>query len=115
MATKAKILIWGLSFCILWSLYPSLYSRFVMSQINKTTFQNERTISKRSVQSYLLKQGVYVPIENIIEAKDHTNQDFETLQQSCPQNAILWVWVPLKIRLSFFGDFVRSVCFGLNV
>lgn len=102
-----------------WSFLPSLRSivavtKFGHLTINSTDLNTEESSVpiKRQIQRHFLDYSVYIPVEDIVIIASDKKEDsrLESLMTKACGSGSLFVWIPLKISLPFYGEKVREWC-----
>lgn len=67
--------------------------------------------TKRSVQSYYLGYGIYIPISDIIVAGDSSIHDglHKQLGKLCGEGRV-YIWTPLRFKIPIFGERLIEWC-----
>jgi hypothetical protein len=132
MGSKSKKvvkLLWILSFLVAfyWSGQDSFAVFFATSrhpQISRSTpdlIEPARTEFKRGEQKFFLSYGIYVPLDDIMfteQLATHGNKFTEVIERTCSGVSVgrgIAVWLPLKIKIPFFGERVSEWCWRPQV
>lgn len=109
---------------VAWTTLPSFKSAIGIAKFGQIIFkQNDLssdeavTSLKRQIQGHFLDYSVYIPIEDIVLLANEENKNtrLETLMTKACGNGSLFVWVPFKIILPFYGDKVVEWCWKPNL
>lgn len=102
-----------------WTSFPSIKSAIAIAKFDPISF-NQRdfgsnepiTALKRQIQRHFLNYSIYIPTEDIVllSEEENKNNRLETLMTKACGNGSLFVWVPFKIILPFYGDKVIEWC-----
>ena len=67
---------------------------------------------KRLIQRHFLDYSVYIPVEDIviIASEKKEGNRLESLMTKACGHGSLFVWIPLKISLPFYGEKVHEWC-----
>jgi hypothetical protein len=107
-----------------WSLLPSLrsivavtkFSQITVNSADLNSYESSVTI-KRQIQRHFLDYFVYIPTEDIViitsEKKDG-NRTESLMTKACGSGS-LFVWIPLKISLPFYGEKVHEWCWKPSI
>jgi len=102
-----------------WSLLPSLRSVMAITKFNQSTIgildpttEDSSTSVKRQIQRHFLDYSVYIPLEDIVIIANEKKSDtrLESLMTKACGHGSLFVWIPLKISLPFYGEKVHEWC-----
>ncbi len=102
-----------------WSFLPSLRSIVAITKFNQITmnagdFDSEESAVtiKRLIQRHFLDYSVYIPVEDIviIASEKKEGNRLESLMTKACGHGSLFVWIPLKISLPFYGEKVHEWC-----
>ncbi len=123
IGVKVAITVISILSILTWTSWQSLKSISALATLKKPQLNQTNQMTnpdhhkiRRSIQKHFLGYGVYIPLEDIVLPKESTNsQDKLTflMRNACGQ-AKLYVWVPLKIRLPYFGGKTWEWCWKLN-
>ncbi len=107
-----------------WSLLPSLraavavtkFSQITISASDLSTEESAVTV-KRQIQRHFLDYSVYIPIEDIVIIAPDKKEDnrMESLMTKACGRGSLFVWIPLKISLPFYGEKVHEWCWKPSI
>lgn len=109
---------------VAWTTLASFKSVIAITKFGEITFnQNDLnsdeavTALKRQIQGHFLDYSVYIPTEDIVllTNQEKKNTRLETLMTKACGNGSLFVWVPFKIILPFYGDKVVEWCWKPNL
>jgi hypothetical protein len=81
----------------------------------------DRLSLRRKEQRYFLDHGLYIPLEDIIVGNGLNQMDkqsFASLAKSCrglKRDRDIAIWLPLKVRVPFFGERVQEWCWKPDV
>jgi hypothetical protein len=101
-----------------WSVYPSIKSavavtKFEKLKLTQSELGSEETITglKRQIQRHFLDYSVYIPTEDIVvlSTLEKSDDRLESLMTKACGRGSLFVWIPVKISLPFYGEKVRGV------
>jgi hypothetical protein len=72
---------------------------------------------KRQIQRHFLDYSVYIPVEDIVIIASDKKEDnrLESLMTKACGHGSLFVWIPLKISLPFFGEKVHEWCWKPSI
>lgn len=105
------------TFCaITWSLLPSFRAAIgVLTAPAISLGSNEAAEElsiRRKLQKHFLKFDVYIPLEDIIVTKKDQKIADRTvfLMQKICGTGMIYVWVPLRMRLPIVGETVYDWC-----
>lgn len=104
---------------VAWTFFPSFASLAAMVKLSSTPLQVSQHASsediltvKRQIQRHFLEYSVYIPTEDIVlfEDAEQKNSRLETLMTKACGRSNLYVWVPFKFALPFYGEKVIEWC-----
>lgn len=104
---------------IIWTVFPSLSAAVAIAKLSREPVQlsdpagvEETLAIKRQIQRHFLDYSVYIPTEDIVIFQDgeSKNTRLETLMTKACGRGSLFVWVPFKIALPFYGEKVFEWC-----
>jgi hypothetical protein len=107
-----------------WSFLPSLRSIVAVTKFSQITIDfadfnlEESSVTiKRQIQRHFLDYSVYIPVEDIVIIAPDKKEDnrVESLMTKACGSGSLFVWIPLKISLPFYGEKVHEWCWKPSI
>lgn len=107
-----------------WSFLPSLSSVIAVTKFSQITINyadlnsEESSVTiKRQIQRHFLDYSVYIPVEDIVIIAQDKKEDnrLESLMTKACGSGSLFVWIPLKISLPFYGEKVLEWCWKPSI
>jgi hypothetical protein len=104
---------------VIWTIFPSISSAVAIAKLSGHQFELAATAGdleaqtiKRQIQRHFLDYSVYIPTEDIVIFQDgeSKNTRLETLMTKACGRGSMFVWVPFKIALPFYGEKVIEWC-----
>jgi hypothetical protein len=107
-----------------WSFLPSLRSIVAVTKFSQIMIESadldseESSVTlKRQIQRHFLDYSVYIPVEDIVIITPDKKEDnrLESLMTKACGSGSLFVWIPLKISLPFYGEKVHEWCWKPSI
>ena len=107
-----------------WSFLPSLRSIVAVTKFSEIMIESadldseESSVTlKRQIQRHFLDYSVYIPVEDIVIITPDKKEDnrLESLMTKACGSGSLFVWIPLKISLPFYGEKVHEWCWKPSI
>ncbi len=107
-----------------WSFLPSLRSIVAVTKFSQIMIESadldsdESSVTlKRQIQRHFLDYSVYIPVEDIVIIAPDKKEDnrLESLMTKACGSGSLFVWIPLKISLPFYGEKVHEWCWKPSI
>lgn len=99
------------------ALWTALSFQTIYVRDAETFSELDKQQIKSSIQNHFSKNNLYIPMQDIvIESKDLSdkNQVLSHMEKICGQG-LVYVWVPLLLRLPFYGEKVFEWCWKPKV
>ncbi len=102
------------------SVFPVIKIAYAAYHLKVPNFSSENSgatllthETKRRIQRHFLDYDYYIPLEDIVFLDPNgTSDDNTTLltKMACGQGGQLAIWLPLKVRLPLFGNWIIEWC-----
>lgn len=123
--TKVKQQVFAIALClpllaaVFFSTRPAFLALIGVALFDTSPFVNynwdnpsSALTGRRLVQRHFTKVGLHIPLENIVATSDDSSTNPRTvdLMVDVCGKGVLLIWVPLRLKLPFIGDWVTEWC-----